>query len=140
MSGGRGHGVGTAIRPHPGGVEEPHEEPGRPLEETSGNPADRSPDPYDERFDGIVAHLAALDPRFVRRVSAPPAVGLGVGDLMIVVGLVATVLFGVVPLGIGLHAGAVPLMVVGGLGCLLLPAGAPLAVRAVLRHTRPLMP
>jgi hypothetical protein len=119
---------------------EPHEEPGRPLEETSGNPADRSPDPYDERFAGIVAHLAAQDPRFVRRVSAPLTVGLGVGDLMIVVALVATVLFGIVPLAIGLHAGVVSLMVVGAVGCLLLPAGAPLVVRAVLRHRRPLMP
>ncbi|MDD7942266.1 DUF3040 domain-containing protein [Actinomycetospora lutea] len=119
---------------------EPHEEPGRPLEETSGNPADRSPDPYDERFAGIVAHLAAQDPRFVRRVSAPLTVGLGVGDLMIVVALVATVMFGVVPLAIGVHAGAVPLVVVGVIGCLVLPAGAPLVVRTVLRRTRPLMP
>ncbi|MEJ2861377.1 DUF3040 domain-containing protein [Actinomycetospora flava] len=119
---------------------EPHEEPGRPLEETSGNPADRRPDPDDERFDGIVAHLARQDPRFVRRVSAPPAVGLGVGDLMIVVGLVSTVLFGVVPLAIGIHAGVTSLMVVGALGCVLLPAGAPLAVRAFLRRHRPLMP
>ncbi|MEJ2884932.1 hypothetical protein [Actinomycetospora aeridis] len=117
---------------------EPHEESG-PLEETSGSP-DRQPDPDDERFAGIVAFLTHQDPAFVRRVSAPRAVGLGVGDLMIVVGLVATVLFGVVPLGIGLHAGAVPLLVAGAVGCLVLPAGAPLAVRAVLRRTRPLMP
>jgi hypothetical protein len=119
---------------------EPHEEPGRPREETSGDPADRSPDPYDERFAGIVASLTHQDPAFVRRVSAPRAVGLGVGDLMIVVGLVATVLLGVVPLGIGLHAGVTSLLVVGALGCVLLPAGAPLAVRAILRRTRPLMP
>lgn len=119
---------------------EPHEEPGRPLEETSGDPADRRPHPDDERFDGIVAHLRHEDPRFVRRVSAPPAVGLGVGDLMIVVGLVATVLLGVVPLAIGLHAGAMPLLVAGALGCALLPVGAPLLVRTVLRRARPLMP
>jgi len=119
---------------------EPHEEHGRPLEEIPGVPVDRWPDPDDERFAGIVEHLTDTDPRFVRRVSAPPPVGLGVGDLMIVIGLVSTVLFGVVPLGIGLHAGAVPLLVVGALGCVLLPVGAPLAVRAVLRRTRPLMP
>lgn len=119
---------------------EPNDEPGRPLEDITGNPADRSPDPDDQRFAGIVEHLATQDPRFVRRVSAPPPVGLGVGDLMIVVGLVATVLFGIVPLAIGLHAGVVSLLVVGAVGCVVLPAGAPLAVRAILRHVRPLMP
>lgn len=137
--GGRRHGVTPAFRTHSGEVE-PHEEHGRPPEETSADPADRSADPDDERFAGIVAHLAHQDPRFVRRVSAPPPVGLGVGDLMIVVGLVATVLFGVVPLAIGIHAGVTSLLVVGALGCVLLPVGAPLAVRTVLRRTRPLMP
>lgn len=133
------HGAATARRPHPGGVE-PHEEHGRPREETSADPADRPPHPDDERFAGIVAHLAWQDPRFVRRVGAPPAVGLGVGDLMIVIGLVGTVLFGTVPLAIGLHAGVLSLLVAGGIGCVVLPVGAPLAVRAVLRRVRPLMP
>jgi len=90
-------------------------------------------DPYTQ----IVQALARQDPGFVRRVSAP-AGGFGVGELMILVGLLATVLLGVIPLALGLQAGATALVGLGAVGCLLLPVGAPLAVRAVLRRLRPL--
>jgi len=93
-------------------------------------------DPYAD----IVAALARQDPRFVRRVSPPPADGFGVGELMVLVGLLATVLLGVIPLALGLQAGASALVGLGAAGCLLLPVGAPLVVRAVLRRLRPLRP
>lgn len=97
--------------------------------------ADHGPaDPYTE----IVRALARQDPQFVRRVSVPPPTGFGVGDLMILVGLVVTVLLGVLPLALGLQSGATALAVLGATGCLLLPVGAPLVVRAVLRWLRPL--
>ncbi|MDD7968738.1 DUF3040 domain-containing protein [Actinomycetospora lemnae] len=118
---------------------EQHEEPGE-LWDRSGDPADRPFDPDAERWAGIVRALALEDPRFVRRVTSPGPGGAAVGDLMIVVGLVATVLLGVLPLGVGLQTGIVALVVVGAAGTLLLPVGAPLAVRAFLRHVRPLMP
>jgi hypothetical protein len=90
-------------------------------------------DPYTQ----IVRALERQDPRFVRRVSAP-ADGLGVADLMVLVGLFATILLGVIPLALGLQAGASAFVGLGAAGCLLLPVGAPLAVRAVLRRRRPL--
>jgi Protein of unknown function (DUF3040) len=92
-------------------------------------------DPYTQ----IVQALARQDPRFVRRVSAP-ARGFGVGELMILTGLLATVLLGVIPLALGLQADASALVGLGAAGCLLLPVGAPLVVRAVLRRLRPLRP
>lgn len=91
-------------------------------------------------FTAIVHALARQDPRFVRRMTAPAPGGLAVGDLMIVVGLVATVLLGVLPLALGLAHTLAGLTAVGVLGCLLLPVAAPLTVRALLRHLRPLMP
>jgi hypothetical protein len=90
-------------------------------------------------FAAIVHALARQDPRFVRRLTAPAPGALAVGDLMIIVGLVATVLLGVLPLALGLAHALAGLAVVGAVGCLLLPVGAPLAVRALLRHRRPLM-
>jgi hypothetical protein len=92
-------------------------------------------DPYTQ----IVRALERQDPRFVRRVSAP-AGGLGVGDLMILGALVATVLLGVIPLALGLQVGASALVGLGAAGCLLLPVAAPPAIRAVLRRLRPLRP
>lgn len=94
-----------------------------------------SPDAYTQ----IVRALARQDPHFVRRVSAP-ADGLGVADVMVLVGLLATVLLGVIPLALGLQADAAGLVALGATGCLLLPVGAPLVVRAVLRRLRPLRP
>ena len=48
-------------------VEQP-EEPDRAAGE---NPAERAVDPYRAPFDAMVRALAAQDPRFIRRVSAP---------------------------------------------------------------------
>lgn len=120
---------------HPGRVEQP-EEPDRAAGE---NPAERAVDPYRAPFDAMVRALAAQDPRFLRRVSVPRARRLGVGHLMLLAGLVTTLVLGVVPLAIGVHTGSVVLLVIGALGSILLPAGAPLAVRIVLHRTRPLM-
>ncbi|HSK61942.1 MAG TPA: DUF3040 domain-containing protein [Actinomycetospora sp.] len=92
-------------------------------------------DPYTQ----IVRALERQDPRFVRRVSAP-AGGLGVGDLMILGGLLATVLLGMIPLALGMQAGATALVGLGAAGCLLLPVAAPLGMRAVLWRLRPLRP
>lgn len=120
---------------HPVKVEQP-EEPDRAAGE---NPAERAVDPYRAPFDAMVRALAAQDPRFIRRVSAPGARRLGVGHLMLLAGLVSTLLLGVLPLAIGVHTGSVVLLVIGALGSTLLPAGAPLAVRIVLHRMRPLM-
>jgi hypothetical protein len=92
-----------------------------------------------DAYTQIVRALARQDPRFVRRVSVP-AGGLGVGELMVLAGLLATVLFGVIPLALGLQSGASALVALGAAGCLLLPVGAPQVVRAVLRRLRPLRP
>lgn len=121
---------------HPGRVEQDDE----PVGAAGETDADRPADPHAERFAAIVRGLARQDPRFVRRVTAPPPTGLAVGDLMLVLGLVATLLLGALPLALGLHSGITALLVMGGLGCVVLPVGAPLAVRAVLRRARPLMP
>ncbi|WP_433786138.1 DUF3040 domain-containing protein [Actinomycetospora sp. CA-101289] len=90
-----------------------------------------------DAYTQIVRALERQDPRFVRRVSEP-AGGFGAGELMVLLGLAATVLLGVIPLALGLQAGAPALVLLGTTGCLLLPVGAPLAVRGVLRRLRPL--
>lgn len=123
--------VGSPL-PHSEHVEH-HDEHGPPARDT---PAGRPADPDRERFLGIVAALTRQDPRFVRRVS-PQKRGLVIGDLMLVLGLVATVVLGALPLALGLHFGATALLAVGAAGCLVLPVGAPVIVRSVLRRTRP---
>ncbi|MHC1561102.1 DUF3040 domain-containing protein [Actinomycetospora sp. C-140] len=111
---------------------DPHDEHGRPAI------PDRPADPVAERFGAIVSALAREDPRFARRVSAPAPGRMGAGNLALVLGLVATVLLGAVPLVLGLHLGSVVLCVVGAVGCLLLPVGVPLLLRTVLYRVRPL--
>jgi hypothetical protein len=57
---------------------------------------------------------------------------------MLLVGFMATVVLGVVPLALGIHFGVTALIVLGAVACLVLPIGAPIAVRVVLRRVRPL--
>jgi hypothetical protein len=127
--------VGRFLAAHPGGVEQ-HDEPDGAAWWAA---LDRPADPGTDRFAAIVAALRRDDPRFARRVSAPPPHGPAVGDLMLFFGLVASVLLGVVPLAVGIQLGAPALIVLGAVGCLVLPAGGPVAVRVVLRRVRPLM-
>lgn len=115
-------------RPHSRGVD-PHEDP---APAPAGTPVDRA-------FTSIVRALALEDPRFVRRVTTPPPGGLGTGDLMIVVGLLATVLLGILPLALGLQTGVTVLLVLGATGTAVLPVAAPLIVRGLLRRARPMM-
>ena len=120
---------------HAGGVD-PHDEHGRPA--IPDRPTDPVTDPVTERFGAIVDALAQDDPRFVRRVSAPAPGRMGAGNLALVLGMVAAVVLGAVPLVLGLHLGSIVLAVIGAVGCLLLPVGVPLLLRTVLSRTRPL--
>jgi hypothetical protein len=90
------------------------------------------------RFSSIVAALGHDDPRFVRRFSPPRPGRPGAGHLMIMIGLAATLLLGALPLALGLHLQVTALLVVGAVGCLVLPLAGPVAVRVVLMRIRPL--
>ena len=58
---------------------------------------------------------------------------------MAVVGVLVTLLLGIVPLALGLHTGVIALLVVGAIGCAVLPVAVPLAVRVLVRRARPMM-
>lgn len=94
----------------------------------------------DRQFAAIVRGLEADDPRFVRQLTRPAPRGVGAASVMIVIGVVATVVLGIVPLALGVHAQVLALMIVGAVGCVLMPVATPLAVRRLLRHVRPLGP
>lgn len=89
------------------------------------------------RFSSIVAALGHDDPRFVRRCSPRRPGRPGVGHLMIVIGLAATLLLGALPLALGLYLEITALLVAGAVGCLVLPLAGPVAVRVVLMRIRP---
>jgi hypothetical protein len=95
--------------------------------------------PVDRAFAAIVRSLTVDDPRFVRRMTRSGPGRVGVGDVMIVAGLLTTLLLGVLPLAVGLQTGLVVLLVLGVLGCTVLPVAAPLIVRRVVVRFRPLM-
>ena len=99
-----------------------------------GEPSDVT----ERRFEAVVVALAADDPRFARRLSAPRAARLPAGALAMVVGLLVTVAGGVVPLAMGLHLRSDALLVVGAVGLIVLPLAVPLAVRGLVRRVRPL--
>lgn len=92
----------------------------------------------DRRFDAVVVGLGHDDPRFVRRVSPPVRARVPVVALALGIGLVATVLLGIVPLGLGLHRHSTALLATGGVGLLVLPLLVPVVVRVVVRRVRPL--
>lgn len=115
----------------PTDVEHP-EDPAPAPAGTPGTPVDRA-------FAAIVRAMTIQDPRFVRRMTRRGPFGLGVGDVMMLVGLLTTVLLGVLPLAVGLHTGFVLLLVVGALGCTVLPVASPFVVRRVVLRRRPLM-
>jgi hypothetical protein len=108
------------------------EDPAPAPARTPGTPVDRA-------FAAIVRSLTVQDPRFVRRVTRSGPGRVGVGDVMIVAGLLTTLLLGVLPLAVGLQTGLVVLLVLGVLGCTVLPIAAPLVVRRVVLRLRPLM-
>ena len=98
---------------------------------------DDDPASVTRRFSSIVAALGHDDPRFVRRCSPPRPGRPGAGHLMIMIGLAATLLLGALPLALGLHLQITALLVVGAVGCLVLPLAGPVAVRVVLMRIRP---
>lgn len=92
----------------------------------------------DRQFVALVRALQRDDPRFVRRCSAPVPGRLARTDVMIIAGMLATLLLGVVPLAVGLHLHAPALLVVGALASVTAPVLVPwLTRRAIVRH-RPL--
>ena len=91
----------------------------------------------DRRFVALVAALGHEDPRFMRSVADRRTGRMGVGNLAVVAALAATVLLGAVPLGLGLHLSSGALIVLGAIGCVLLPVVVPLALVLVLRRVRP---
>lgn len=91
--------------------------------------------PVDRRFAALVGTLCAADPRFARRVSE--ARRLRTGQIMMLVGLVATILLGIVPLMVGMHTQAVSLLTVGAVGMAFVPVTVPLVVGLILRRVRP---
>ena len=70
--------------------------------------------PIDRRFAAIIGALRAADPHFARRVSE--ARRLRSGQIMMLAGLVATVLVGVLPLALGIQTQLAALLTVGAIG------------------------
>jgi hypothetical protein len=103
-----------------------------PTSERDTRP-DRSP--IDRRFAAIVGALRASDPRFARRVSEPRR--LGSGPIMMLTGLVATVLVGVLPLAVGIQTQVAVLLAVGAVGIAIAPVIVPPLVGLLLHRMRP---
>ena len=91
--------------------------------------------PIDRRFAAIIGALRAADPRFARRVSEPHR--LRSGQIMMLTGLVATLLVGVLPLAVGIQTQVVALLTVGAIGIAFAPVIVPSLVGLVLSRTRP---
>lgn len=104
-------------------------------EPASENGARPEPDPADRRFAAIVGALRDEDPRFARRVAEAHRVRSG--GIMVLAGLVATLVLGVVPLAVGLQYGIMALLAVGAVGIALLPVFVPAVVGLVLARLRP---
>ena len=91
--------------------------------------------PVDRRFAAIVGALRASDPRFARRVSEPRR--LRSGPIMMLAGLVATLLVGILPLAVGIQTQVAVLLAVGAIGIAVTPVVVPPVVDAVLHRLRP---
>jgi hypothetical protein len=127
----RTHGVPREPVGHPGEVH-PGDEPGEdPTPE--GTRPERSP--IDRRFAAIIGALRAADPRFARRVSEPHR--LRSGQIMMLAGLVATLLVGVLPLAVGIQTQLAALLTVGAIGIAFGPVIVPPLVGVVLGRVRP---
>ncbi|MEJ2869045.1 DUF3040 domain-containing protein [Actinomycetospora sp. OC33-EN08] len=111
-----------------------------PSDEDDQRPDAAHPDagraPVDRRFAALVGALRAADPRFARRVSEPRR--LRGAHLMTLVGFVATLVLGVVPLAVGIHLQAAGLLTLGAVGTAFTPVVVPPLVGLVLGRLRPL--
>lgn len=102
---------------------------------TSENPTRPGRSPLDRRFAAIVGALRTADPRFARRVSEPHR--LRSGHIMMLVGLVATVLVGILPLAVGIQTQLAALLTVGAVGIAFAPVITPPLVGVLLQRLRP---
>jgi hypothetical protein len=91
--------------------------------------------PVDRRFAAIIGVLRTADPRFARRVSEPHR--LRSGQIMMLTGLAATLLVGVLPLAVGIQMQLAALLIVGAFGISFGPVVVPPLVRVVLSRVRP---
>ncbi|NMO92621.1 DUF3040 domain-containing protein [Actinomycetospora sp. TBRC 11914] len=91
--------------------------------------------PIDRRFAAIVGALRAADPRFARRVSEPRR--LRSGSIMMLTGLVATVLVGILPLAVGIQTQVAVLLTIGAIGIACAPVVVPPLVGVLLHRMRP---
>ncbi|MCD2188902.1 DUF3040 domain-containing protein [Actinomycetospora soli] len=98
--------------------------------------ADGGRAPVDRRFAALVGALRTGDPRFARRVSEPHR--LRSGQIMTLLGFVATVLLGLIPLTLGIHLQAAVLLTLGAIGTAFSPVLVPPVVGVVLARVRPL--
>ncbi|MDL5155824.1 DUF3040 domain-containing protein [Actinomycetospora termitidis] len=98
--------------------------------------ADGGRAPVDRRFAALVGHLRASDPHFARRVSEPHR--LRSGQIMTLLGFVATLVLGIVPLVVGIHLQAAGLLTLGAIGTAFTPVVVPPVVGLVLGRLRPL--
>jgi hypothetical protein len=114
---------------HPGEVQ--------PADESGEDPTAERPgrSPIDRRFAAIVSALRAADPWFARRVSEPHR--LRSGQIMMLAGLVATLLVGVLPLAVGIQMQLAALLTIGAIGIAFGPVIVPSVVGVVLGRVRP---
>lgn len=89
----------------------------------------------DRRFATIIGALRREDPRFARRVSE--ARRLRSGQIMMLVGFVATLLLGVVPLALGIQTQVTVLLTLGAVGIAFAPVVIPSLVGLVIHRVRP---
>jgi hypothetical protein len=112
----------------------------RPSDEDDQRPesahADGGRTPVDRAFAALVGTLRAADPRFARRVSEPRR--LRSGQIMTLLGFVATVLLGLIPLTVGIQTQAAVLLTLGAIGTAFSPVVVPPVVGLVLGRVRPL--
>jgi hypothetical protein len=98
--------------------------------------ADGGRAPVDRRFADLIGALRTADPRFARRTSEPHR--LRSGQIMTLLGFVATVLLGLIPLAVGIQLQAAVLLTLGAVGTAFSPVVVPPLVGLVLARVRPL--
>ena len=116
----------------PEGVASDDDSPGTPEQAADRTAA------TNRAFDAIVGALARADPMFMRRFSAHAPGGMAAGGLVVVLGLVATVVLGFIPLAVGAQLQIIGLLVAGAICSIAMPVLVPLLGRIVLGRVRPL--
>ncbi|MCD2192237.1 DUF3040 domain-containing protein [Actinomycetospora endophytica] len=111
--------------------------PGDQADEEPTSEKDTRPGrgPVDRRFAAIIGALRTEDPRFARRVSE--ARRLRSGQIMMLVGFLATLLLGVVPLALGVQTQITVLLTFGAIGIAFVPVIVPPMVGLMLGRMRP---